>query len=198
MVNYIWFGMMLLSFLSGILNQCLPDVVVAVTDGLRASVDMMIGVFGLIVFWSGIMKIAEHSGLVQVLGQLMRKPVQLLFPEIPEHHPALGEIVMTTIAFAFGLNNAAIPLGIRAMKQLDTLNDKKGEATHAMCMLVTINASSIQLIPVSTIGMLAMCHADDPIALIVPTTIASLCSMVGGIMFVLWMKKRNPEEGIKK
>jgi len=196
MINYIWCGMILISFVCGLWNQCLPDVAAAVTDGVKASVDMLIGLCGIIVFWTGVLKIAEHTDLIDIMGRFLYKPLHYFFPEVPQGHPAMGEIVLVTIAAALGLNNAAIPFGMRAMEQLDTLNPRKGEATNAMCMLVTINASNIQLLPISTVAFLALYGADHPTHLLMPATIASLCSTIVGASAVSIAKRFYPEDKI--
>lgn len=184
MINYIWLGMMWLSVVSGLYNGYLPEVALAVTDGIRLAVDMLISVSGIIIFWSGLMAIAEQSGLVEGLGRLIYPLLRYLFPSIPVDHPAIGAITMVLSANALGLSNAATPLGLRAMEALSTLNDQSDEASDDMCMLVTLCASSIQLIPASTIGFLAVYGSDNPSALLFPATLATMVSTVFGIVAV--------------
>ena len=194
MINYIWVGMMCLSFMFGIYNNCLPEVSLGVTEGVRGSVDMLIGVFGILVFWTGLLKIAEKSGMVDSIGYAMYRPIHFLFPEVPKGHPAVGAIAMILTANAVGLDAAATPLGMKAMEELDTLNPCKGEATNAMCMLVTINASNIQLMPIATMGLLSLYGAQYPVRVLIPATIATLFSTVFGVVLVSYAKRFYPEK----
>lgn len=180
---------MWLSVTFGMMNGRLPEIALAVTEGIRSSVDMMIGISGIIIFWSGMMSIAEHSGMVERLGRIIYPLLRYLFPTIPENHPSIGAITMVLSANALGLSNAATPLGLRAMEALNTLNPNPGEASDDMCMLVTLNASSIQILPTSTIGFLAMYGCDNPASLLIPATCATLVSTTVGIMSV-WVARR--------
>lgn len=189
MMNYIWLGMMWLSVLAAFWNNKLPEVSLAVTEGIRASMEMLIGISGIIIFWSGLMAIAEKSGLVEKLSRLIYPLLKYLFPNIPKDHPAIGAITMVVSANALGLSNAATPLGLRAMTALSTLNPNADEASDEMCMLVTLNASSLQLIPASTIGFLALYGCDNPTALIFPATFATIISTVAGVSSVLLARR---------
>ena len=189
MINYIWLGIMWLSVIAGLWNNRLPEVALSITEGIRASMEMVIGIAGIMIFWSGLMAIAESAGLVERLGRAIYPVLKYLFPTIPKDHPSIGAITMVISANALGLNNAATPLGLRAMQALKTLSPDGDEASDEMCMLVTLNASSLQLIPASTIGFLAMYGCDNPTALLLPASLATLVSTTFGILGV-WVARR--------
>lgn len=193
MINYIWLGIMWLSFISALLNNKMQELSLAVTEGAKSSIEMLISISGMIIFWGGIVAIAENAGLVDKLGKLMYPVLKYLFPDVPKDHPAMGFIVMVISANALGMNNAATPIGVSAMQALQTINDNPEEASDDMCMLVTINASSIQIIPSSTIGFLAAYGSQQPSKLLFPVFIATVASTAAGIFSVLlfrrWYKK---------
>lgn len=189
MMNVIWLSMMWLSVFFGLWNQKIPEVTSAFTEGVRASFDTLLGISGMVLFWSGLMAIAEASGLIEKIGHAIYPVLRFLFPTVPRGHPAFGAIALVLSANALGLNNAATPLGIKAMESLATLNEEPHVASDDMCMLVTINASSIQLIPASTIAFLSLYGCDHPSALLLPATLATMMSTMVGILSV-WAARR--------
>lgn len=140
------------------------------------------GTLGLtIVLWLGIMRIAEAIGLMQRLGQFIQPIIQKLFPDVPKNHPALSLLSLNISANMFGLGNAATPLGLQAMKELEKLNPQPGVASNAMCTLLAINTSSIQLIPTGAMAILAAGGCSDPTSIIFPALLATCCSTIVGI-----------------
>jgi spore maturation protein A len=131
--------------------------------------------------WLGIMKIAEESGLMSLVARMIAPVMRRLFPEVPSDHPAMGSMLMNIAANMLGLNNAATPLGLRAMEDLQKLNRAPGTATNAMCMFLTINTAGVQLIPASMISILASTGSKDPTAIIGTTLAATAVSLVAGI-----------------
>ncbi len=181
MLNYIWLGMMVISVIVGFFNGKLPAVVASVTESAKFSIQLSLGLAGVIIFWLGLMKIAEEAGLIQGLAKLLRPLLTWLFPDVPAEHPAMGAMVLNMAANLLGLTNAATPFGLKAMKALDSLNPNPGTATNAMCTFLAINTSSIQLIPASTIAFLAAGGAKEPTAIIIPVLLATSCSTIAAI-----------------
>ncbi len=178
MLNYIWLGLIGLAVLMGGyhgslgLPHGLGEVGDASVTSAKDAVMFAGGLIGVMTMWLGLMRLADKAGLVKRLG-LVLKPILLwLFPEVPANHPAMGAIVLNVAANILGLNNAATPLGLRAMNELETLNQRPGIATNAMCMLLAINTSSITLIPVTVLGMLAFYHGKNP-SVIIGTSLAA-------------------------
>lgn len=134
MLNYIWIGLLMIGFTFGIVNGRLDDVTKAAMDSSQTAVTVCIGLLGVMCLWTGLMKIAEKSGLIRIIGRAVRPVLRFLFPEIPKEHPALGAIVMNLVANFLGLGNAATPLGIKAMKELQSINkDKKQLPMLCVC-----------------------------------------------------------------
>jgi len=163
MLNYIWLGLMVLAVIIG-----------GCTDNLKAVADKSfemaefavmktsLPLVGIMALWLGIMRLAERAGLVALLARALRPLMVWLFPDVPADHPAMGSMLLNMAASILGLGNAATPLGLRAMKDLETLNPRPGTATNAMCTYLAINTSSIQLIPATAIAVLAANNASNP------------------------------------
>jgi spore maturation protein SpmA/spore maturation protein SpmB len=173
MLNYIWLGLIGVAVLMGGFQGNIGDVGQSGIDyAIKAVYPIGTTLLAVMTLWLGLMRLAEKAGLVHRLGLALRPILRWLFPEVPPDHPALGAIVLNVSANILGLNNAATPLGLRAMNELDQLNDKPGVATNAMCMLLAINTSSITLIPVTAIAFLAAAHGKSP-TVIIGTSLAA-------------------------
>jgi spore maturation protein SpmA len=188
MLNYIWLALVLLAVLIGGVEGKLDLVTKEALD--RASFAIMnlaLPLAGIMTLWLGIMRLAERAGLVQLLARGLRPLLRLLFPEVPAEHPAMGAMVMNMAANILGLGNAATPLGLRAMKLLDSLNPLPGTATNAMCTFLAINTASVQLIPMTAIGVLAASGSKAPTAIVGTAIIASFtaacCAMIAVKLF---------------
>jgi len=131
--------------------------------------------------WLGIMKIAEESGLMSLLARAIAPVMRRLFPEVPAGHPAMGSMMMNIAANMLGLSNAATPLGLKAMEDLEKLNRFPGVATNAMCMFLTINTAGVQLIPATMIGVMASSGSKAPTVIIGTTFAATLISLIAGV-----------------
>src|SRR5208282_5692144 len=167
MLNYIWLGLIGLAVLMGGFRGNIGEVSQAGIDrAIYAVYPLGTTLLAVMTLWLGLMRLAEKSGLIHRLGLALKPIMVWLFPEVPPDHPAMGAIIMNVAANILGLNNAATPLGLRAMNELDKLNPRPGVATNAMCMLLAINTSSITLIPVTAIGLLALYHGKNPTAII--------------------------------
>jgi spore maturation protein A len=182
MLNIVWLFLLVGSVVVAIITGNLGEVVGAVTESAGAGFKLALGFTGIMALWLGIMKIAQESGLVESLTRLISPVLRFLFPGIPSTHPALGSMAMNIVANMFGLNNAATPLGIKAMKDLETLNRKPGTATDDMCMFLAVNTSSVQIIPAGAVALLAAGGSADPTIIVFPAILATCASTLAGII----------------
>ena len=196
MLNYIWLGMMAIAVAAGIYNGKIDAVTDAAIDMAKVSVEIAIGLIGIMALWLGIMKIAEASGLIRVIAKLLKPLTIRLFPDVPADHPAIGSIVLNMSANILGLGNAATPLGLKAMEELQELNEKKDTATNAMVMFLAINTSSVQLILPATVVALMGATASE---IFITTILATTCSTIAAIVAVKFLERRKrfaiPAEG---
>jgi len=184
MLNYIWFGLMAVALIVAAITGTADGVTKGVVDSSKTAVEISIGLVGIMTLWLGMMRIAEAAGLVSLLGRLMRPLMRWLFPEVPPEHPAEGAIVMSMAANMLGLNNAATPLGIKAMEELQTLNEEanKDTATNPMVTFMAINTSGVQLIPATMIAILAAAGSRNPTAIIAPSFIATFVGTIAAVL----------------
>jgi len=188
MLNYIWFGMMAIGVVVGTINGKIDAVTAAAIDMAKVSVNIAIGLIGIMALWLGIMKIAEASGLIKIIARGLRPITIRLFPDVPPDHPAIGSIVLNMSANMLGLGNAATPLGLKAMEELQELNPQKDTATNAMVMLLAINTSSVQIILPATVVALMGATASD---IFITTILATLFSTIAAITAVKILEKRK-------
>lgn len=182
MINFIWAGLLIIGFVVGAVTGNIDAVTNAAIDNAKTGVDLSMGLIGVMTLWLGLMKIAEDSGLVEKLAKLLKPLMVKIFPDVPVEHPAMGAIIMNIAANMLGLGNAATPLGLKAMKELQDLSDDKETATDAMVTFLAINTSSVTLIPASTIAILAAAGATNPTEIIGPTLVATTVSTVVAII----------------
>jgi spore maturation protein SpmA len=190
MLNYIWLGLMVLAVVIGIATNSLEAVGKAAFERAEYAVmKLALPLAGIMALWLGIMRLAEKAGLIQVMARALRPVMKWLFPEVPVQHPAMGSMLMNMAANILGLSNAATPLGIRAMKDLETLNPRPGVASNAMCTFLAINTSSIQLIPATAVAVLAVAGSVNPSAIVSTAILATFCSTTAGITAVKLLEK---------
>jgi spore maturation protein A len=175
MLNYIWLSMIILAVVLGGVNGKINEVTKAAIDSAAGAVTIALGLIGTMALWLGLVKIAEDSGLMSLLAKAIAPIMKRLFPDVPPGHPAMGSMTMNIAANMLGLSNAATPLGLKAMEDLETLNKHPGIATNAMCVFLTINTAGLQIIPATMIGIMASAGSKDP-AVIIGTTITASCS----------------------
>ena len=186
MLNYIWFGMMFIAVIVGILTDNIDAVTQAAIDMAKTAVEIAIGLIGIMALWLGTMKIAEESGLIRIIARAIRPITIRLFPDVPEDHPAIGSIILNMAANLLGLGNAATPLGLKAMEELQDLNPEKETATNAMCTFLAINTSSIQLILPATVVALMGAAANQ---IFITTILATGLSTIAAIIAVRFLEK---------
>lgn len=190
MLNYIWLGLVVAAVLIGVANDALEAVSKAAFERAEYAVmKLALPLAGIMALWLGVMRLAEKAGLIQVMARAMRPVMKWLFPDVPAEHPAMGSMLMNMAANILGLANAATPLGIRAMKDLETLNPRPGVASDAMCTFLAINTSSIQLIPATAVAVLAVAGSSSPSAIVGTAILATICSSIAGITAVKLLAK---------
>ncbi|KTD06081.1 spore maturation protein A [Legionella gratiana] len=189
MLNIIWLSMIVISVIVGVIEGRIDEVARAVTDSAKLGFEIALGLAGIMSLWLGIMSIATESGLVNLLGKLLRPILKWLFPDIPPDHPAMGAMTMNIAANMLGLANAATPFGLQAMKELQTLNEHVKIATNSMCTFLAINTSSVQLIPATAIAYLAANGSTNPSSIIVSSLIATIISTVVAVVSVRQLAK---------
>jgi spore maturation protein A len=155
-------------------------------------VQIAIGLVGIMTLWLGMMRVAEAAGLVSVVGRALRPVLRWLFPEVPPGHPAAGAIVLALAANMLGLNNAATPLGIKAMEELQTLNPDKETASNAAVTLMAVTTAGVQLIPASMIGVLAAAGSSNPTAIIAPTILATGAGTIAAVIAARLLQRFYP------
>lgn len=162
----------------------MQQVSTAMVDSATGSVELALGLVGVMALFLGLMKVAEEGGLLRIIARLIQPLMVRLFPQVPADHPAMGAMILNMSANALGLGNAATPFGIRAMQELDRLNPHKGTATDSMALFLAINTSSITLLPTGVIALRASAGSLEPAAILPTTLFATLCSTVVAIMAV--------------
>jgi spore maturation protein A len=178
-----------------LINGTMAEVNKAIFDGAKEAVTLCIGLISILVFWLGMMRIAEESGLLGRLAKLFRPLVTFLFPEVPAHHPAMGYILSNIISNMFGLGNAATPLGIKAMEELQKLNGGRDSASRSMVTFLAINTASITIIPTTVIAIRMNYHSASPTEIVVPTIIATTISAIGAILIDRYFYYRRSRKG---
>lgn len=181
MLNYIWFGLMMIALIVGAINGKLTEVTNAAVNSAATSVEIAIGLIGIMAMWLGIMKIAEEGGLIKMLARAIRPVARFLFPEIPDGHPAIGSMMMNVTANWLGLGNAATPLGLKAMDELQSLNPKKDTASNSMVTFLAINTASITFIPMTVIAVRTELGSTNPFEIISTSIFASTCACIAAI-----------------
>lgn len=188
MLNYIWLALVVCAVLIGGWNGQLKEVAdQSLEMANTAVVGIAFSLIGVMALWLGVMRLAERAGLVRLLARTLRPLMRLIFPEVPPEHPAMGSMLMNIAANMLGLGNAATPLGLRAMKDLESLNPRPGTATNAMCTFLAINTSGIQLIPVTAIAILAANGSTNPTSIVGTSIICTTCACVAGILMAKFL-----------
>jgi spore maturation protein A len=192
-MNVVWLLLIAAAVITAVFKGTMPDVSNAAFRSAGTAVELAIGLVGGMTLFLGLMRVAHDSGLVQLLARALRPLFRLLFPEVPKDHPALGAIAMNFGANILGLGDAATPMGLKAMQELQTLNPDKESASNAMCMFVALHSSSLQLIPVMIISLRAAAGSRNPSEIIMATIGATLCSIavavVASRLFARWQAR---------
>lgn len=195
-LNYIWILFFVLSFIIVLVKMILfgdtavmPATINAITDSSKTAFEISLGLTGVMCFWLGIMKVGENGGAIRIFSRLISPFFSRLFPEIPKDHPAMGSILMNYSANMLGLDNAATPLGLKAMKELQEINPNKEQASNAMIMFLTLNTAGFTIIPVSIIAFRATAGALNPTDIFLPLLISTYGGMIAGLILVTFLQK---------
>ncbi len=197
-INGIWLGMILIATITAAYTGKMDAVTKASFDSAKAAVTLAINLIGPMALWLGLMKVAEDGGMLRAIARFIRPVMVRLFPQVPPDHPAMSAMIMNMSANALGLGNAATPMGIKAMKELNRLSCRKGVATNAMCLFLAINTSNVTLLPLGVITVRAAAGAQRPAAILLPTILATMLSTAVAIAAAKWFEKRGQEEGLSE
>lgn len=197
-LNYVWIAFFLVAFAVALFKlivfqdyDIFQQIVSGTFDSAKTGAEISLGLAGLMAFWLGIMKIGEKGGMINVFARAVGPFFHKLFPEIPKNHPALGSILMNFSANMLGLDNAATPVGLKAMKELQELNPDKETATNAQIMFLVLNASSLTLLPISIMAYRKEAGAADPADVFIPILLATFFSTIVGLITVAIYQKIN-------
>ncbi|KAF3984672.1 MAG: spore maturation protein [Methylococcales symbiont of Hymedesmia sp. n. MRB-2018] len=198
MLNFIWIFFFISAFITALFKllvlgdqQIFSQIMTAMFSLSKTAFEISLGLTGILSLWLGIMRIGERSGFIQLLTQALTPLFSRLFPEVPKNHPALGAMVMNISANALGLDNAATPLGIKAMKELQTLNVSADTASNAQILFLVINTSAVTLFPITIFTYRAQMGAISPTDVFIPILIATYISTLMGLLAVATVQKIN-------
>ncbi len=198
LLNYLWIGLILVGFIFGLIQAVFldhSDVFTAMMnsafENAKTGFELSLGLTGVMTLWLGLMKIAEQAGMVNLLAKAVSPLFSKLFPEVPKNHPSHGSIVMNIAANMLGLDNAATPLGLKAMNELQTLNPKKDEASNAQIMFMVLNSSGLTIVPISILVYRAQLQAANPADVFIPILIATFAATLAAILSVGIVQKIN-------
>ena len=188
-MNYIFCFLIIFSIIFSAFNGKLQDVVNAILTGADLSVKVAFSLIGIMSFWLGIMRIAERSGIVDFITKLIKPIAKWLFNEVPDDNKAIGDIAMSFSANALGLTNAATPIGLKAMEELQEINKDKTSASNAMCMFLAMNTAGFQIIPATVIAVLVGIGYKNPTEIVMPTLIVTGTAFISAIIFAKIFQK---------
>jgi len=196
MLNIIWLSFFFLAFiaalwqwLSGNNPEVFSDLIASSFEMASLAVEIALGLIGVMALWLGLFRVAEHGGLIAVISRVMAPLFTRLMPEVPANHPALGSVTMNLAANFLGLDNAATPMGLKAMKDLQTLNPDPDTATNAQILFLVLNTSSVTLLPVTIFLYRAQQGSAEPAAVFLPILMATSASTLVGLLSVAWVQK---------
>jgi len=188
-MNYVFIVLIVGSLIIGAFNGTLNDVTNSMLEACNTSVKIAFSLIGIMAFWLGLMRIAEKSGLVRLLAKILEPFAKLLFKDRGNNEHVTGDIAMSIAANALGLTNAATPIGLKVMKELQEDNPDKDSATDSMCMFLGMNTAGFQIIPATVIAVLVGSGAKNPTDIILPTLIVTIIAFLTAIITALILKK---------
>lgn len=190
MLNFIWPIFIIISFVYAILNGTVAEINNSIFESTKSAVELTISLLGTICLWNGIMQIASNTNIVKHLSKLLNPIMKKLFPDIRKEEKVHKEITMNIIANIMGLGNAATPLGLKAMKSLQKMNNDKSRLSNSMAIFIILNTASIQLIPTTVIALRSSLGSNNPTAMIVPVWIATICAAVASVVSAKFLMKK--------
>ena len=197
-LNYVWISFFLIAFIVALIKliffgdvEIFQRIISGTFDSAKVGAEISLGLIGLMTFWLGIMKVGERGGMIAIFARIVGPFFHKLFPEVPKNHPALGSILMNFSANMLGLDNAATPLGLKAIKELQELNPSKDTATNAQIMFMVLNASSLTLLPISIMAYRKEAGAANPSDVFLPILLATFFSTIVGLIAVAIYQRIN-------
>ncbi|MBN1604292.1 MAG: spore maturation protein [Chitinispirillaceae bacterium] len=181
-INVIWLFLILSGILTAAYTNKMDVITKASFDSAKNAVTLAFNLIGAMALWLGIMKVAEHAGLMKIIAKAIRPVMVWLFPDVPAEHPAMSAMIMNMAANMLGLGNAATPMGIKAMTELEKINPNKGTATNSMCLFLAVNTSSVTILPLGVIAVRAAAGATTPSAILIPAILATVISTTVAII----------------
>lgn len=188
-MNVIWMVLVCLSILFAVLGGRIDAFTKALFEAGKAAVEVCLYLVGIVSLWLGLTKILEDCGIIYKMSNFFRPVMSLIFRRLPPGHPAITNITLNLLANVLGIGNAATPLGIKAMEDLQTLNDKPDTVSFEMMLFIVINTASVQLIPFTVIGLLASYGSENPNRIMLPTFLATVISAVTAVGILFLFKK---------
>ncbi|GED66610.1 spore maturation protein A [Brevibacillus reuszeri] len=191
MLNIIWLALIVISIAVAAATGRIEAVNQAAFEGAKTGVTVCFGLLSILAFWMGIMRIAEKSGLLELLARILSPIISRLFPDVPKGHPAMGYILSNMSANLLGLGNAATPMGLKAMEELQKLNPDKQTASPAMCTLLAINTASITIIPTTMIAIRMQYGSVNPVEIVGTTLLSSFAATIVALLIDRWYRYRH-------
>lgn len=188
-MNIIWIVLITVSIITAVFTGRLEELTKAIFDGAAKAVEISLFLAGIVSLWLGITKIIEDSGLIYKISHFFKPVINRLFKTIPENHPAVTSITLNILANFFGLGNAATPLGIKAMQDLQTLNEDKDNLTFEMMLFIVLNTASIQFVPFTVVGILSEFKSLNPSGIVFPTICATLISALIAVSILFLFRR---------
>lgn len=191
MMNYIWGGLMIVSLIVSVFTGRVEQTAAAAVSGAGDAVTLSVSLLGIMCLWTGISKIGEEAGLINVIAKVLKPILRLVFPKLDPDSKAFGSVVMNIVANLLGMGNAATPLGINAVRQLKEISPHDSTASDDMCMLVVLNTASLQLIPTTLISLRQSYGSAAPGSVILPIWICEICALIMGVTMAKLLKRRK-------
>ncbi len=191
MVNYIWIFLILIGIFFSLLTGNFDTINNSILTNGKEGFDIVISILPIIVLWTGIMKIAEDSGLLKKFANFVQPILSRLFPTVPKDNPALGYIASNIAANMMGLGSAATPFGLKAMKELQKINKEKDTASVAMITFLVLNTAGVTIVPTTVLALRIAHNSANPSEIIIPGVIATFCSSLGGLLLDYFIRRRN-------
>ena len=181
-MNYVFVFLILISIITAFFTGRIEEVTNELLNSAQRAVQVSIGLIGIMAFWLGLAKIAQKSGLINLISKLISPILKLIFNELPKNSPAFSNIALNITANALGLSNAATPFGIKAMKDIKKEENKNDVATNSMCIFLAMNTAGFQIVPATVLAILIAAGAKNPTEIIIPTFIVTLSSFIFAII----------------
>lgn len=192
MLNWVWLGLVVAAVVVGAAQGRLDAVTRAAFEGARGAVEIALGLVGVMALWLGVMRIAEAAGAVRLLARAVRPLARPLFPDLPPDHPALGAMLLNLAASWLGLANAATPLGLKAMEELQRANPHPDTASDAQVTFLALNTACITVVPATMIGVRVSLGSAQPTEIVLPTVLASLCATLVAVTAARLLRRLGP------